>query len=78
MLVNFSCFLILSFADFFKINFYKKFFQEDYQSVKCPVGPDLNQNHSQSYQKTTKITASKERFNTNNYSATIMSEIRKE
>ena len=46
--------LLLSSADFFKINFFKKFFQEHYQSVKWfgtrsgpahySVGPDLEPN----------------------------------
>ena len=40
--------MLLSSADFFKIDFYKKFFQEHYQSVKgqdwCSVGPDLGPN----------------------------------
>ena len=36
--------LLLSSADFFKINFFKKFFQERYQSVKQFVGPDLGTN----------------------------------
>ena len=31
----------MSSADFFKINFLKKFFQEYHQSVKQFVGPDL-------------------------------------
>ena len=39
--------LLLSSADFFKINFFKKFFQERYQSVNQfghSVGPDLGPN----------------------------------
>ena len=34
MLVNFLCFCCLLLS-FFKINFFKRFFQEHYQSVNC-------------------------------------------
>ena len=34
MLGNFSCFYVSSADFFFKINFFKRFFQEHYQSVK--------------------------------------------
>ena len=61
--------LSLSSADFFKINFFKKFFQEHYQSVKRfgsgsgqhSVGPDLGQNICKDYQQKTKVAANKER-----------------
>ena len=39
--------LLLSSADFFKINFFEKFFQEHYQGVKQfghSVGPDMGSN----------------------------------
>ena len=47
---NFSCFFLLS-ADFFKINFFEKFFKEYHLSVRLDpdqaqgfVGPDLGPN----------------------------------
>ena len=36
--------MLMSSADFFKINFFEKFFQEHYQSIKQNVGPDLDIN----------------------------------
>ena len=61
--------LLLSSADFFKINFFKKIFQEHYQRVKRfgsgsgqhSVGPDLGQNDCKDCQQKTKVAANKER-----------------
>ena len=58
MLDNFSCFCC-HLLSIFKINFFKKFFREDYQ-----VGPDLGdwvQTVCKGYQQRTKFATSKER-----------------
>ena len=56
MLDKFSCFSC-RLLTFFKIDFFKEFFQEHYQYVN--VGPNLG---PICYQQTTKVTASKERL----------------
>ena len=59
--------LFLLAADFFKIYFFKKFFQELYQRVKqfgSRSGPNFwFQTVCKGYQQTTKVTPSKERVN---------------
>ena len=60
MLGNFSCFL--SSADFFKIYFLNKFFQEHYQRVNSldpdrSVGPDIGPNCLQNILADDKIAA---------------------
>ena len=49
--------LLLSSSDFFKMNFFKKFFQEHYhvkQFGSGSVGPDLGPNVFKDYQQKTK------------------------
>ena len=66
MLGNFHAFVVVSWL-FFKINFFKKLFQEHYQSVKL-LGSRmlvliLVQTVCKGFQQMTKVTASKERVN---------------
>ena len=61
--------LLLKSADFFKIDFFKIFFQEHYQSVKqfgsrsgpTSVGPDLAPKCFKGYLQTTNVTDSSEK-----------------